>query len=297
MATPSPATAHPRRSLDGVRCTGIEAHDLPSGRSVYIYALEITLRSGAVILAKRRYSAWRDLHTEVRDLHTFGSGPDRPLPPFPDKASFSRQTPSFLAARAKALARYVCCLFPAALCARGCSPVYPGCEPMHPRYVAAVLADPVLAGLPAVVALYSGGGGPGFAPGSLDSAFDSALDSTPGSAASTPAARQYQHTPIQSALLPGATPPARSLAAPPATTPAPSLAPSPLASETISVLFFHSVLQSSPIGSVLSFWNDSQDLDLCFLIVLLLRYLESVLRVLLSIPMSMLPEVVTRVFA
>ena len=232
MATPSPATAHPRRSLDGVRCTGIEAHDLPSGRSVYIYALEITLRSGAVILAKRRYSAWRDLHTEVRDLHTFGSGPDRPLPPFPDKASFSRQTPSFLAARAKALARYVCCLFPAALCARGCSPVYPGCEPMHPRYVAAVLADPVLAGLPAVVALYSGGGGPGFAPGSLDSAFDSALDSTPGSAASTPAARQYQHTPIQSALLPGATPPARSLAAPPATPPAP---PQPAAAAAAKV--------------------------------------------------------------
>ena len=95
MATPSPATAHPRRSLDGVRCTGIEAHDLPSGRSVYIYALEITLRSGAVILAKRRYSAWRDLHTEVRDLHTFGSGPDRPLPPFPDKASFSRHVPRY----------------------------------------------------------------------------------------------------------------------------------------------------------------------------------------------------------
>ena len=103
----SPASAHPRRLLDGVRCTGIEAHDLPSGRSVYIYALEITLRSGAVILAKRRYSAWRDLHTKVRDLHTFGSGPDRPLPPFPDKASFSRQTPSFLAARAKAIERYV----------------------------------------------------------------------------------------------------------------------------------------------------------------------------------------------
>ena len=103
MASP----ASPGGLLDGVRCIGIEAHDLPSGRSVYIYALEITLRSGAVILAKRRYSAWRDLHTEVRDLHTFGSGPDRPLPPFPDKASFSRQTPSFLAARAKAIERYV----------------------------------------------------------------------------------------------------------------------------------------------------------------------------------------------
>ena len=102
--------------------------------------------------------------------------------------------------------------------------MYPGCEPVHPRYVAAVLADPVLAGLPAVVALHSGGGGPGFAPGCLDSAFDSALDSTPGSAASTPAARQHQHTPTQSALLPGVTPPARSLAATPATpatTPAP----------------------------------------------------------------------------
>ena len=49
--------------------------------------------------------AWRELHNEVRDLHTFGSGPDRPLPPFPGKASFSRQTPAFLAARAKAIER------------------------------------------------------------------------------------------------------------------------------------------------------------------------------------------------
>ena len=109
MATPpsraSPASAQPWRSLDGVRCTGIEAHDLPSGRSVYVYVLEIALRSGAVLVAKRRYSAWRELHHEVRDLHTFGSGPDRPLPPFPGKASFSRQTPAFLAARAKAIER------------------------------------------------------------------------------------------------------------------------------------------------------------------------------------------------
>ena len=111
--------------------------------------------------------------------------------------------------------------------------MYPGCEPVHLRYVAAVLADPVLAELPAVVALYSGGGGPGFAPGCLDSAFDSALDSTPGSTASTPAARQHQHTPSQSALLPYATPPARPLAAAtPATTPAP---PQPAAAAAAKV--------------------------------------------------------------
>ena len=42
MATPpsraSSASAQSWRSLDGVRCTGIEAQDLPSGRSVYVYA-------------------------------------------------------------------------------------------------------------------------------------------------------------------------------------------------------------------------------------------------------------------
>ena len=92
---------------------------------------------------------------------------------------------------------------------------------MHPRYVAAVLADPVLAELPAVVALCSGGGGPALSPGCLDSAFDSAIDSTPGSAASTRAARQHQHAPTPSALLPSATTPAaRPLAATPATPPA-----------------------------------------------------------------------------
>ena len=97
---------------------------------------------------------------------------------------------------------------------------------MRPRYVAAVLADPVLAELPAVVALCSGSGGPALSPGCLDSAFDSAIDSTPGSAASTRAARQHQHAPTPPALLPSAatTPPARPLAATPATPPAPPAA-------------------------------------------------------------------------
>jgi len=106
-----------------VRCTGVEAHDVPSGGSVYVYVLELRLRDGSVLRSRQRYSSWRAIHRAVRDV----KGRTSPLPPFPDKNNWTRQTPTFLAARGKAIE----------------------------QYIAAVLADPILAELPEVLALRS----------------------------------------------------------------------------------------------------------------------------------------------
>ena len=109
-----------------VRCTGVEAHDLPSGGSVYVYVLECRFASGAVAWRRpQRYSAWRAIHRVVREA----ADPSRSaaLPEFPAKANWTRQTPAFLAARGKAIE----------------------------RYLAAVLAVPVLASLPKDASIYN----------------------------------------------------------------------------------------------------------------------------------------------
>ena len=166
-----------------VRCTGVEAHDLPSGGSVYVYVLELRLRDGSVLRSRQRYSSWRAIHRAVRDV----KGRTSPLPPFPDKNNWTRQTPTFLAARGKAIE----------------------------QYIAAVLADPILAELPEVLALRSPAPPPLLSAqstigGSMTTMLDAATSSTtasPAAPAPSPSARAQRPQTAATASGVAATPP------------------------------------------------------------------------------------------
>lgn len=97
MALPSPPMA-------AVRYVAIELRTLSSGACSYAFALEIRRPGAQPCLLRQRYSELRSLALAVQAQHPFKAAE---LPPFPKKHSLTRQSPSFLVRRGRALAHYL----------------------------------------------------------------------------------------------------------------------------------------------------------------------------------------------
>ena len=87
-----------------VRYSSIEPCNLPSGGCTYVFTLEVIPANAKSVMLRQRYSAFRVAALAVQARQPLKAAE---LPPFPPKFSMSRQTPTFLVKRGRALARYV----------------------------------------------------------------------------------------------------------------------------------------------------------------------------------------------